>query len=241
MRYFILMSVVVSLIAGPVAAAAESPTEERVGVGAGLLVGAAAGGPVGAIVGAAIGAKLGDGAHRRKEEVQSLAGSLAESEQQVVQLTAMLEERDSEISELDSELQRVQGSGGPELLRLLQAGIEMDLLFQTDQRQLAAGTQRRVGNLAKTVASIPGIRVEIGGYADPRGDATYNQQLSEDRAAHVRDLFANGGVSKDQLGWEAHGERNATGTRPDGFALDRRVNVRLSLARPNTVASAAGN
>ena len=40
-----------------------------------------------------------------------------------------------------SDLQRMQASSRPELLGLLQAGIEMDLLFRTDEHVLPPSTQ----------------------------------------------------------------------------------------------------
>lgn len=215
------------LVAGIIAAITATPAfaesasrEEGVGVGLGATIGGIAGGPVGIIVGAALGAKIGDEMHERDAEAERLAMSLADSEREVDQLQR-------NINSLDGDLRQLQAESRPELLSLLQAGIEMDLLFRTDEHVLAAGTESRLGQLAAGLATMPDVFVRLDGYADERGDAEYNRKLSVRRAEHVRDVLLANGVPAARIDVVAHGESPASDENIDSFALERKVSLTL--------------
>ena len=213
------------------AQAATSPTEERVGVGIGATVGAVAGGPVGALLGAAIGAKLGDNYARKNDEIETLTASLDQESARVASLESTVAERNRDVARIDGELRRLQAEARPELLALLQAGIEMDLLFRTDEHVLADETAERLRQLAGTLAGMPDVRVQLDGYADERGDEAYNQVLSEKRAVAIRELLVESGVASDRIQVSAHGERPATDASIDSYALARKVSLTLTLPR----------
>jgi len=220
MRVSAIVLGTVLCLTGTAALAASSPTEERIGVGVGVTVGAIAGGPVGAIVGAAIGAKLGDSYGNKNERIDTLSASLAERERTIAALNR-------DLSVLDSDLRRLEARARPELVNLLQAGIEMDLLFRTGEHELGDDTGSRVSQLATTLASMPDVRVELDGFADERGDETYNRDLSAKRAGHIRDLLVASGVDASRIQVNAHGETPATDPTADGYALDRKVSLTL--------------
>lgn len=224
----IALIVTLSLAAGA-AQAAPSPTEERVGVGVGATVGAFAGGPVGAIIGAAIGARLGNSYAGKNERIDSLSASLATSEARVVDLEQVIAERNRDLAVLDSDLRRLRAQARPELLDLLAAGIEMDLLFRTGEHELGQDTESRVSQLATTLAAMPDVRVQLDGFADARGNEDYNRDLSARRAQSVRDLLVGNGVAAERIGVTAHGEQPAAGTDADSFALQRKVSLTLYL------------
>lgn len=207
-------------LTGTAALAASSPAEERIGVGVGVTVGAVAGGPVGAIVGAAIGAKLGDSYAQKNERIDTLAANLAERERTIAELNR-------DLSVLDSDLRRLEAQARPELVSLLQAGIEMDLLFRTGEHELGDDTGSRVSQLAATLASMPDVRVQLDGYADERGDESYNRDLSAKRAGHIRELLVASGVDAARIQVIAHGETPAADTSADSYALDRKVSLTL--------------
>ena len=157
--------------ASPAAAATKSSKEEAIGVGSGALIGAAAGGPVGFIIGAAIGAKLGDTIDRKNDSIDSLESTLVDSRNTVAVLEG---DADSQ----GREIERLRNVARPELVSLMQAGIAMDLLFRTDEDQLADATDGKLQQLATTLATMQDVQIRLDGFADERGDATYNQQLS---------------------------------------------------------------
>jgi outer membrane protein OmpA-like peptidoglycan-associated protein len=221
----------------PFAAQAAASKQEKIGVGAGAVVGAAAGGPVGLIVGAAVGAYLGDNANRKNGEIESLSSELAASRSEVVQLEREMNRMDRNLDTLSAELQRMQRYASPEMVNLLQAGIAMDLLFRTDEAVLADTTGGRLHQLATTLAAMPGIRVQLDGYADERGDELYNQQLSEQRVNFIRDQLVIAGVDASRITAAAHGESPAQDDTVDSYALERRVSLKLYTEDVTSVAA----
>jgi len=224
----ILLSLVVSLTATPVFAdGSGSSKEENVGVGVGAAIGAIAGGPVGMIVGAAFGAKVGDEFNERNTEVDSLSASLHGSKRRVSQLEGDIDTLSSEIDGLGADLQRMQDVSRPELLSLMQAGIEMDLLFRTDEYVLADATSDRLKQLAVSLAAMPDVQIQLDAFADERGDEVYNQELSVKRAEHVRDVLVTYGFPTDRITLEAHGESVAVDENVDSYAFERKVSLTL--------------
>lgn len=219
------------------AAEAAASKQENLGVGTGLVVGAVAGGPVGAIVGAAIGATLGNAYHVKDERVDTLTAELEDSHKSQARLSARLGRLDAINDELDAELQKMKAMARPQLLALLEAGIEMDLLFRTDEHVLLDDTENRVSEMAATLASMPDVYVKIDGYSDERGDADYNRKLSERRADHVRDVLVAGGLPEGRIRVSAHGESPAADPSADSYALERRVSLTLFVADSPSVAA----
>jgi outer membrane protein OmpA-like peptidoglycan-associated protein len=228
MRKTISAITVISLVAmAPLTAQAATSKQEKIGVGTGAIVGAAAGGPVGLIVGAAVGAYLGDTAKRKNDEIESLSAELATSRTAVVKLEREMSSMDRNLDTVSAELQRLQRYASPEIASLLQAGIAMDLLFRTDEAVLADTTGSRLHELATTLASMPAIRVQLDGFADERGDEQYNQKLSEQRVAFIRDQLVAAGVEGSRITATAHGESPAQDDTVDSYALERRVSLKL--------------
>lgn len=210
--------------------AAESASrEEHVGVGSGVVIGAVVGGPVGAILGGAIGAKLGEVFARRKEQVVELAGDLEGSRTRVRQLQQNIVALNGDIDSLGSDLEHMRNVARPELLSLLQAGIEMDLLFKTDEHVLVESTNQRLNALAASLATMPDVIIKLDGYADERGDANYNQDLSIRRVEHVRDVLIVNGVPENRIQLDAHGETPSIDSNVDSYALERKVSLILFI------------
>ena len=228
----ILAGLIAALTVAP-AFAEKSSKDENIGIGLGATIGTIAGGPVGLIVGAALGAKVGGEMNQRNKEVAQLTDSLQGSQQLVNEL-----QRD--MNALDGDLQRMQDESRPELLSLLQAGIEMDLLFRTDEHVLAATTGSRLQQLASSLATMPDVFVQLDGFADERGDAAYNQKLSVRRAEHVRNVLINNGVPATRISVKAHGESPATDDNADSFAFDRKVSLTLFIDGSPAFASNPG-
>ena len=230
MRYTIFAVSVIALLAATPVLAAESPKEERIGVGAGAAIGAAAGGPVGFIIGAAIGAKIGDTMHKKNESIDTLSGSLETSRDEVARLS-------NDVDVLGAEIERVKQVSHPEAVNLLQAGIAMDLLFRTDEHTLADTTGGRLAELAGMLASMPDIRIQLDGFADERGDKDYNLVLSQKRVDFVRDQLIAAGIDAARISTSAYGEAAAQEQNADSYALERRVNMTVFIDNSPSFAS----
>jgi outer membrane protein OmpA-like peptidoglycan-associated protein len=222
MRNLVIIILTVAVAAYAPAATAKASKEENIGVGSGVVIGAIAGGPVGAIIGAAIGAKVGDSMHRKNSEIDSLNGSLDASRDDLQTL-----HRD--IDSLNAELEHYEQIDRPQLISLMQAGIEMDLLFRTDEFALADTTGDRLASLARDVAQMHDIRVQLDGFADERGDAEYNFELSRKRVEFVRDQLVAAGIHPSRIATTAHGEAPAQDASADSYALERRVSLTLYI------------
>lgn len=218
-RKILLAGLVTTLAAAP-AFAEGSSKEEGIGVAVGAVVGGLAGGPVGIVIGAAAGAKLGDEFDQRNTEIDQLSVSLTGSTNQVSKL-------EQDIDALGGDLERMRSESRPELLALLQAGIAMDLLFRTDEHTLADSTGSRLEELARSLASMPDVYVRLDGFADERGDAGYNQELSEKRAQHVMHVLLANGVPAERISVKGHGESEAIDDDIDSFAFERKVSLTL--------------
>lgn len=223
----VALGLIAALVAGPASAEGNTSKEETAGVGVGAVIGGVAGGPIGLIVGAAAGAWLGDNFHQKKQEVSSLSATLEDTETEVTELEQVVSTLQSDRQKTDSELARLRAVAKPELLSLLRTGIEMDLLFRTDESVLADSTSARLQQLAATLSTMPDVQVQLDGFADERGDATYNQNLSTQRADFVRTMLITAGVSPDRIKVAAHGESPAADASIDSYALERRVSLTL--------------
>ena len=230
MRYTTTIATLAILAITTQAASAASSKEENIGVGSGAIIGAFAGGPVGFIIGAAIGAKVADTMSKQSDRIDTLEGSLRRSQQSVA-------DHRRGIDELNSEIEQLQNLARPELVSLMQAGIDMDLLFRTDEFALTDTTGDRLTQMAGLLANMPGVRIQLDGFADERGDAGYNHSLSKRRVEFVRDLFISAGVHPTRIGTLAHGESVAQNPDADSYALERRVSVKLFIDNAQSVAS----
>lgn len=229
MRKLIALSVIIGLAATS-PAWAKASKEENVGVGAGVVVGALAGGPVGAIIGAAFGAKLGDTMHEKSESIDELTTSLDSSRRDAASLETDVRSLNRNIDDLTAEIDRFRAIDRPQLVSLMQAGIAMDLLFRTDEHSLADSTGARLSELASGLATMTDIHVRLDGFADERGDAGYNQTLSQKRVEFVRDQLVAAGIHPSRIQVAAHGESPAQDDNVDSYALERRVSLKLFIA-----------
>lgn len=226
----VIIAAVSILFSGMAAAAEKSRRNQNIGVSSGVVVGAIAAGPFGAVVGAAIGAKLGD---EFDEKNQQIAGLRTDMDHSSARLASLQRDVDS----LGAELDRLNELARPELLDLMQAGIEMDLLFRTDEAVVADATGARLATLAGTLARMDDVRIQLDGFADERGDESYNKALSARRVQFIRDQFVAAGVHPGRISTTAHGESMAQDNSPDSYALERRVSLRLFIDDSPSVAA----
>jgi outer membrane protein OmpA-like peptidoglycan-associated protein len=218
------------VFATPALAGEKSQRNEGIGVGSGAVIGAFAGGPLGFVIGAAIGAKLGNNFDEKNDRIAGLEQSVEDS-------TAYVARLERNLDTLGAEVERLQSLSRPELIDLMQAGIEMDVLFRTDEDVLTDTTGDRLAQLAGTLSSMPDIHIQLDGFADERGAKDYNQALSERRVEFIRDQLVAAGIRPDRINTSAHGESIAQDQSSDSFALERRVSVKLFLDNTPSLAS----
>ncbi len=110
------------------------------------------------------------------------------------------------------------------------------VLFAFDSDALEPLGVAMLHEVAHTLRTRPELRrVEIQGYADERGDARYNHQLSRRRAARARAWLIEHGVAPERLILAAHGASGfvESGDSEAGHQQNRRVIFRvLEVAEP---------
>jgi outer membrane protein OmpA-like peptidoglycan-associated protein len=237
MKTRIIALAVSALIAGNASAAkSERNREEGIGFGSGAVVGAIAGGPVGFIIGAATGGWVGGKFHRERVAKEELAARYEEADALANSLQAMVEDSEDEIKDLQFVLRRQEDT----YRDALQEAFDVEVYFHTGESALTGAVAERVARLGKILQGFDDFAIVIEGHADPRGDETYNDQLSAERAAAVRDALIRAGLAGEKITTRASGERSATSADGDidAMALERRVDVSIvyPLPRENRVA-----
>ena len=102
-----------------------------------------------------------------------------------------------------------------------------DVRFATGRADLQPSETAKVEDLAAYMKAHPTYRVELEGFADPRGTQAYNLGLSTRRVKAVRDALVAAGVAEDRIRVGAYGKLNEKCVGKDAACLaeDRRVEI----------------
>ena len=102
-----------------------------------------------------------------------------------------------------------------------------DILFETGQAVLRPQAREVLSRIAGVLLVAPTYALSIEGHTDAVGSDDYNQQLSERRAASVRDYLAEAQVSPDVMRIAGFGKARpmATNDTPEGRQRNRRVEI----------------
>jgi len=104
------------------------------------------------------------------------------------------------------------------------------ITFAVDSSQLKSSFIGSLQTLASNLRSYPNTSIEVVGHTDSSGDAAYNQSLSERRAASVRSVLINSGVSAGRVRAFGMGENQpvASNSSPAGRQANRRVEIYIT-------------
>jgi outer membrane protein OmpA-like peptidoglycan-associated protein len=209
---------------------ADMTKEAGTGMLAGAVTGAAVGGPVGAAVGFMIGAVMGDSFGSAKR---------AEVRAQVAEAHSQNLEKDL----LDTRLALAKASertGGDEMLDALAERLHAEVLFRTGTAELDAQVATQLQELGKLLGAHSQLNIELNGFADPRGNAEKNIELSLVRANAVREALIQGGAVPEQIQVKAYGEDLSTAPKGDleAYAWERRVSLAIRPSGQVAVAQA---
>ncbi len=111
-------------------------------------------------------------------------------------------------------------------------GCEEDLVlrdvnFEFDSATLTSGAEQILDGVAEKLRANENVRVRIEGHTDSVGSASYNEQLSQERADAVADYLVGQGVERDRMETTGFGESQpvATNDTDEGRAENRRVEL----------------
>lgn len=151
------------------------------------------------------------------------------------------EKRNAELSRLRAEneglksqvanLQNQQSLQGVAEVKQDARGLILTLtggvLFESGSAELMPDAQKRLDSVAEVLSQAPDAKFTVEGHTDSQGTAESNKDLSERRAAAVKDYFVSKGISDANIDIVGHGEEMAVASNasPEGRANNRRVEV----------------
>src|SRR5580658_3253749 len=105
-----------------------------------------------------------------------------------------------------------------------------DVLFDFNQYTLRPGAREKLAKVSGILLAHPGLKIEVEGHTDSVGSDDYNQRLSEQRAAAVRDYIVQQGVNMDTVSAVGFGKARpvASNDTPAGRQQKRRVEMVVS-------------
>ncbi len=101
--------------------------------------------------------------------------------------------------------------------------------FDFDSSDLSSDDREVLKQVAvcMTTGPLKGKSVELVGRADNRGEQEYNMTLGESRATKAIKFLVSLGVEQGRMKETSRGALDATGNDEEGWAKDRRVDVRI--------------
>ncbi len=172
------------------------------GAGAGAVIGGVIGRATGSTAkGAVIGAVVGGG-----------AGAIIGAQM------------DKQADELDQELEGAQvervGEG-------IQVTFDSAILFGFDSDNLSAQAKTNLSDLAQSLQKYPNTEAVVVGHTDAVGSDSYNQRLSERRAAAAGNYLISQGVARSRVTTLGRGESEpvASNETEMGRSSNRRVEI----------------
>lgn len=102
-----------------------------------------------------------------------------------------------------------------------------DVLFDTGSYTLRPGAREKLAKVSGIVLAHPGLNLQIEGHTDSVGNDGFNQQLSEHRAASVRDFLLDQGLTPSSISARGFGKTQpvATNDTSEGRQRNRRVEI----------------
>lgn len=106
-------------------------------------------------------------------------------------------------------------------------GLTLNIAFRTGDAQLTPADVQQLTTLAQFAGGMTEVKLQVSGQADPRGGKAYNAALSKQRAESVAVALQNAGLDQDRIEIQALGASGTADGNLDGYALQRRVSVKL--------------
>jgi outer membrane protein OmpA-like peptidoglycan-associated protein len=105
-----------------------------------------------------------------------------------------------------------------------------DVLFDTAKSTLRPAAREKLAKVAGIVSGHPGLRLDVEGHTDSVGGDDYNQGLSEQRGAAVRDYLMQQGMPVSSVTAKGFGKTQpvASNDTAEGRQQNRRVEIVIS-------------
>jgi OOP family OmpA-OmpF porin len=127
----------------------------------------------------------------------------------------------------------VAPAAAPKTKPMRNVTIGGDAFFEVNKASFRKEAQPQLDKFAEQVRRVSSVEaVQITGHTDSTGATDYNQKLSEQRAATVKDFLVKNGVDPSKITILGMGERSplADNATKEGRAKNRRVEVMVKGA-----------
>lgn len=153
---------------------------------------------------------------QREQELEKRAEEIAKAKEKA-------REAEEKISMLKNEMKNVKAENTDRGMVLTMS----DVLFAFNSTELQPGGKMNIEKLAGFMSENSETKVTVEGFTDSKGSASYNKELSRERAQAVVNQLTSLGISKDRLDVKAYGEDFpvATNDTASGRQQNRRVQL----------------
>ena len=210
-KYLVLLLATALLVTG--CAAPQNRTEE--GTRKGVAIGAASGAILGQIIGGNTKATLiGAG-------VGAVAGGAIGR--------SYGKKMDEQEAALRRQLAAIEAANIQRNADILAVTFRSDVLFDSGSATLKPGADNDIRAVSRVLNQYTETRIRVAGHTDSTGSATFNQQLSELRAANVKLALVNQGVHPSRIETVGFGQTAplADNSSETGRRLNRRVVITI--------------
>jgi sortase system peptidoglycan-associated protein len=204
----------------------QEKTNEVIGLSSGAIIGTAIAGPLGGIIAGIFGVMIAEDVNTDKR-LETANNSLQQKDQQLFVMQQNFEQAKkramTQIASMDNALEQVA-------FKKSVTEIESNIQFKTGSYILEEHYKSQLDLIAQTLQENPKLSITLSGFADKRGDSTFNQALSEQRALTVKNYLINKNVKEQQVITNSFGETAlvSAGAHFEDDFFDRRVMLKVS-------------
>lgn len=107
--------------------------------------------------------------------------------------------------------------------------VLQNMFFATDKADILSSSESALQELYNLLSDNPDIRIRIIGHTDDVGRVEYNQRLSEDRSASVKQEMVKRGIAAGRIETAGHGELDpiVANDSDEHRQLNRRVEIEI--------------
>ena len=213
----------------------QEKTNEVIGLSSGAIIGTVIAGPIGGIIASIFGVMIANDLNSDKR-LETANNSLEQKDQKLIVMQQNFEEAEKharvKMASMYSALEQAAFKQSP-------PEIESNIQFKTSSYLLEEHYKSQLDLIAKTLQNNPKMSITLSGFADQRGDSTFNQALSEQRALTVKNYLINNDVKKEQVMTNSFGETSlvSAGTNFEDDFFDRRVMLKVSESQTEMTAA----
>ncbi|WP_410211750.1 OmpA family protein [Aquirhabdus sp.] len=188
----------------------------------------AIGGGAGALLGAAIGAATGGGHKGKAALIGAAAGGLLGGGVGVY-MDAQEKKLREQMQGTGVAVERNQQTGAVDLI------MPGAITFATARSDINPSFSGTLSQLAQTLSSYNQQTITVRGYTDNVGNASYNQQLSQERANSVANYLIRQGVAASRVQAVGYGMNNPVADNSSEAGRSQNRRVEISVNPPATV------